>query len=96
MLGDWQWIDNGQFVLLIWSHNRSTSNTLRSMGETKSGCNNADEQMAFAVNIVGILLCVIYVILIAYIDHKDMLSTMFQLLAVTEWRDFQNKYIISK
>ena len=24
----------------LWAHNGSTSNTLKSMGETKSGCNN--------------------------------------------------------
>jgi len=27
-------------LLPLWAHNGSTSNTLKSMGETKSGCNN--------------------------------------------------------
>ena len=35
-------------LLPLWAHNGSTSNTLKSMGETKSGCNNIQYCIAFS------------------------------------------------
>ena len=40
MLGDGCFAYRRAILLPLWAHNGSTSNTLKSMGETKSGCNN--------------------------------------------------------